>query len=145
MPTLEQLIARHGTDVLEHLDRQIDIPVTDRPQIQGDVSVLPVSTAAAARTLVPPDGVAVVRGAGGNTHSLHGDGRIWYDPAPGDGRDGRGNPASLALGTLTVPAGSTAWLAHPEHGYLGIAPGTYRIGRQREHDPRVRNARVVAD
>jgi hypothetical protein len=143
VPTLEQLIARHGTDVLEHLDRQVDIPVTDRPQIQGDVSVLPMPTAARARTPVPPDGVAVIHGAnGGNTHSLHGDGRIWYDPAPADGR---GNPASLALGTLTVPAGSTAWLAHPEHGYLGIAPGTYRIGRQREHDPRARESRLLAD
>jgi hypothetical protein len=139
VPTLEQLIARHGTDVLEHLDRQVDIPVTDQPQIQGDVSVLPVSTAARARTPVPPEGVPVVRGNGGNTHSLHGDGRIWYDPAPDDAGGG------LALGTLTVPAGSTAWLAHPEHGYLGIAPGTYRIGRQREHDPRARATRLLAD
>jgi hypothetical protein len=138
VPTLEQLIARHGADVLEHLDRQVDIPVTDQPQIQGDVSVLPMSTAARARTPVPPEGVAVIRGvSGGNTHSLHGDGRIFFDPTSGDDE-------SLALGTLTVPEGSTAWLAHPEHGYLGIAPGTYRIGRQREHEPR-REARFVAD
>jgi hypothetical protein len=138
VPTLEQLIARHGTDVLEHLDRQVDIPVTDRPQIQGDVSVLPMPTAARARTPVPPDGVAVIHGAnGGNTHSLHGDGRIWYDPSTDE--DG------LTLGILTVPAESTAWLAHPEHGYLGIAPGTYRIGRQREHDPRARESRLLAD
>jgi hypothetical protein len=138
VPTLAELIARHGADVLEHLDRQVDIPVTDQPQIQGDVSVLPVSAAARASTPVPPEGVAVIRGAsGGNTHSLHGDGQIWYDPAPGD-------TGGMMLGTLTVPAGSTAWLAHPEHGYLGIAPGTYRIGRQREHEPH-REVRFVAD
>ena len=32
-----------------------------------------------------------------------------------------------------MPDGSTAVLAHPEHGFLEIAPGTYRVGRQREY------------
>ena len=131
MQTLHQLITRHGSDVLEHLDRQATIPVTDAPQIQGDVSILPV-TRVAATTPVGPAGVAVVRGEnGGNTHSLHGDGPILFDAFTGGG---------MILGILTVPAGSTAWLAHPEHGYMGIAPGTYSIGRQREQADEIRMA-----
>ena len=33
---------------------------------------------------------------------------------------------------------STAYLAHPEHGYTGIGPGTYRISRQREQADEIR-------
>jgi hypothetical protein len=40
--------------------------------------------------------------------------------------------ALLLLGVLTVPPGSVAYLAHPEHAYAGIAPGTYELRRQRE-------------
>jgi hypothetical protein len=131
--TLDELITRHGTDVLDHLDRQVSIPVTDRPQIQGDVAILPV-TRVAATTPVSPAGVAVVRGEnGGNTHSLHGDGPVFYDAFTGGG---------MTLGILTIPAGSTAWMAHPEHGYMGIAPGNYSIGRQREQADAIR---IVAD
>jgi len=142
MPTLEQLIARHGADVLahvlEHYDREVDIPVTDQPQIQGDVSVLPVThlDIPRARTPLPAGGVAVMRGVnGGNTHSLHGDGPVRYDPVTSGG--------GLILGVLTVPDGATAWLAHPEHGYLRIGPGTYEIGRQREEFGT--DQRLVAD
>lgn len=125
MRTLEQLISEHDTDVLDHLDRQVTVPVTDRPQVQGDVSILPVTTGQAT-TPVPRAGVAVVRGeSGGNTHSLHGSPSAFFDAAPAGGR-------SVVLGLLTVPEGSEAYLAHPEHGYMGIGPGTYRIGRQRE-------------
>ena len=59
---------------------------------------------------------------GGNTHALHADGECYYD-ATEDG---------LTLGVLTVTEGASALLSHPEHGYLSITPGTYRIGRQRE-------------
>jgi hypothetical protein len=123
--TMEELITEHGTDVLDYLDRQVAVPVSGQPQVQGDVSILPVTTGEATKA-VPRAGVPVVRGeSGGNTHSLHGSPTAFFDPAPADGR-------SLTLGTLTVPEGSEAYLAHPEHGYMGIAPGTYRIGRQRE-------------
>lgn len=118
---LNELINRYSTDVLEHLDREVNIPVLDTPQIQGDVSILPVTTAPAT-TPIPRPGVAVVRGEiGGNTHSLHGDG--FFDFAAGEG---------LVLGTLTVPDGGEVHMAHPEHGFMGFAPGTYRVGRQRE-------------
>lgn len=125
MRTLEQLISEHDTDVLDHLDRQVTVPVTDQPQVQGDVSILPVTTQPAS-TPIPRAGVAVVRGeSGGNTHSLHGSPSAFFDAAPVRDR-------SLVLGTLTVPEWSEAYIAHPEHGFMGIAPGTYRIGRQRE-------------
>lgn len=124
--TLGQLETLTSTRVLNHLDREATIPVVTRAACQGDVSVLRVTTAAAA-TLLSRAGVAVVRGeAGGNTHSLHADGAgVCWDLS--DGGDGE-----LVLGTLTVPDGATAFLLHPEHGGMAIAPGTYRVGRQRE-------------
>ena|SRR6266536_3112022 len=123
MRTMQSLIEEHGTEVLDYLDRQVTVPVLDSGQIQGDVSILPVTTQPATIP-IPKAGIAVVRGeSGGNTHSLHGSPTAFFDPAAGDG---------LTLGTLTVPAGSQAYMAHPEHGFMGIAAGTYRIGRQRE-------------
>lgn len=125
MRTLDSLITEHGTEVLDYLDRQVTVPVTNAPQVQGDVSILPVTTQPA-MTPLPKSGVAVVRGeSGGNTHSLHASPAAFFDAAPQRDR-------SLILGTLTVPEGSEAYLAHPEHGFMGIAPGTYQIGRQRE-------------
>ena len=122
--TVDEAVARFGVEVLDHLDRQVAVPVLSGAQCQGDVSVLPVAGEPAV-TALRAAGVPVVRGeAGGNTHSLHGDGPgVCFDAAPEGG---------LALGVLTVPEGSAAYLAHPEHGYLGVGPGTYRVGRQRE-------------
>ena len=123
--------AQASTDVrvLEHLDAEAAIPVvSDRPALQGDVSVLPTPDANPAVTPMPAR-VDVVRGeAGGNTHSLHPmHGACMWDAHTPSGM------SDLALGTLTVPLGSSALLAHPEHGFLQFAPGTYRIGRQREY------------
>lgn len=122
---LSEAISKYDTEVLEHLDRDAAVPTITKAGMQGDVSILRV-TKKAATVPVPAAGVAVVRGEnGGNTHSLHGDGPIFWDVAPQT--DG-----ALLLGRLTVPTDSEAVLAHPEHGYLVIAPGTYEIGRQRE-------------
>lgn len=129
MRTLDQLITTHGVDVDPHLDRQASIPVCTGLVRQGDIIVIPAALLEAAEVVakqVPAAGFPVVRGeAGGNTHLLLGDGPVFYAPAPA--RDG-----SLELGALTVPDGSTAFLAHPEHGYVGVAPGRYVIRRQRE-------------
>lgn len=126
MITLSELETLAATRVLDHLDREATLPIVTRAACQGDVSVLRVTTPPAT-TALPQAGHPVVRGeAGGNTHSLHaasGSG-VCFDLA--DGRD------ELALGTLTVPDGAEAYLLHPEHGGMAIAPGTYRIGRQRE-------------
>lgn len=122
MRTLAALIDEHAVDVLDHLDRQASVPVLTDPQAQGDVSVLPDPDGTPATTPIPTTGVAVVRGEnGGNTHVLLG---------PGAAFDRR--EAGMTVGVLTVPPGGEAFLAHPEHGYTGIGPGTYRIGRQRE-------------
>lgn len=135
MITLAELEQQTGVTVFDHLIREAEVPVVTRAACQGDVSVLRV-TKDAATTVLPPAGFPVVRGeAGGNTHSLHGDGPVFFDPAAG--RDGE-----LLLGRLTVPDGSQAVLAHPEHGFLTIASGTWEIGRQREY---AGEWRMVAD
>lgn len=132
------LIDRHGVEIDPHLDREALVPVSCGLQRQGDVIVIPaaiVPPPSNAQTPVPRAGVAVVRGeAGGNTHLLLADGPVLYDPAP---------PASaLTLGVLTVGAGATAYLAHPEHGYAGIGVGVYTVRRQREQADEIR---IVAD
>lgn len=120
---LSEAIDKYDTAVFDWLARDAEVPVVTTAACQGDVSILRVTTKAAT-TPMPAAGVPVVRGEnGGNTHSLHGVG--FWDWAPE--REG-----SLVLGTLTVAPGEQVVLAHPEHGYLEIAPGTYRIGRQRE-------------
>lgn len=137
MRKTQDLIDQHGVDVDPHLDRDALVPVSTGLQRQGDVIVIPAvvanrSTANATRA-VPQAGVPVVRGeAGGNTHLLLADGPVRYDPAPRD----------LTLGVLTVSDGAVAYLAHPEHGYAGIGPGSYVLRRQREQADEVR---VVQD
>jgi hypothetical protein len=133
--TLSALIDRHGIDVEHHLDRDSLVPVHIGPQRQGDVLVLP-RAGKAATTVVPAAGVPVVRGeAGGNTHLLLADGPVFCDVRTPDVRD-------LTLAVVTVPEGSTAYLAHPEHAYSGIGPGRYVIRRQREQADIIR---MVAD
>jgi hypothetical protein len=134
--TLNQAIDRHGVDVLDHLDRQASIPVISRIGRQGDVLIAAKPRGKSATTPLPRDGFPAVRGeAGGNTHLLLGDGNVFYDPRAASAAD-------LDLGVLTVADDSTAYLAHPEHGYLGIAPGTYSLRRQREQADELR---MVAD
>jgi len=123
---LSDLIHAHGVDVLDHLDRDMTIPVLTGLQRQGDVIVIP-DAKAVATTRVPAPGAPVVRGEnGGNTHAILAEG-------PGVLVDVRTpSPGNLRVATLTVATGSVAWLAHPEHGYMGIGPGSYTINRQRE-------------
>ena len=124
--TIDSMTTRTGVTVLDHIDPTAEVPVVSVAAAQGDVSILRVTTRPA--TTPMPARVDVVRGeAGGNTHSLHPSGDCFWDAATAR------SVADLTLGTLTVPEGSTAVLAHPEHGFLEVAPGTYRIGRQREY------------
>ncbi len=144
MATLDQLVREHGTDVLGHLDKEIDVPVVTGLQHQGDVSVVPVHMTGdpfrRATAPLPARGTAVVDGAlsGGHDHVLHpgfSAAHVLFDPATP-------SPQSLALGLLTVPDGETAYLAHPEHGYSGIGAGTYELRRKREA---AEGERLVAD
>ena len=124
--TLADAIARFDVDVLAHLDRAASVPMITKAGRQGDVIVLARPTQAPATRPVPADGVTVVRGEnGGNTHLLLAEGDVFFNPLPA-------NAWQLDIGRLTVAEGATAYLAHPEHAYLGISPGTYTIRRQRE-------------
>lgn len=125
--TLAHAIARHGVEVHDHLDRDALVPVLSGVQFQGDVAVVPGTRKGV--DPVPREGVAVVRGEnGGNTHLLLADGDVkWTARTEG-----------LVLGFLTVAEGATAYLAHPEHAYSGIGPGTYELRRQREQADEIR-------
>jgi hypothetical protein len=133
--TLADAITRFDVDVHEHLDRDEIVPVLAGLQRQGDVIVVP-SPRTLATTPVPQAGHPVVRGEnGGNTHLLLASGEVCFDQRTASATD-------LTLGTLSVGPDAEAFLAHPEHGYLGIAPGSYEIRRQREQADELR---LVAD
>lgn len=122
----------HGVAVPEHLEADAEIPLICGLQVQGDIAIVPTRPGLDTGTPVPPAGVPVVRGeAGGNTHLLVADGAVSWRPA-----------SDVELGTVTVDDGAAAYLLHPEHGANGLAPGTYRLRRQREQADQIR---TVAD
>lgn len=135
MATTAEMIESTGVDVITAQDRELDIPVLAGLQRQGDVLVRPAKVPAT--TPVPAAGTPVVRGENnGNTHAIYAaDGPVFCDPIAGSATD-------LRVACLSVPEGSTAYLGHPEHGYMGIAPGAYEIRRQREM---AEELRMVAD
>lgn len=109
-----------GTEFYDYLDAEAAIPTVTTAACQGDVSILRVTTGPAI-TPMPKTGVVVAQsGQGGHAHTLTGSGM--FD------RTDRG----LVVGTLTVPQDGEVLMTHPEHGAFLIAPGTYRIGTQRE-------------
>lgn len=135
--TIADLTARTGVTTTTGHDLGFGIPVLTGAQRQGDVLLVPAPDSDPATTPVPATGTPVVRGEnGGNTHTVFADGPDVtcdvYDP----------NPTNLRVAILTVPAGSTAYLAHPEHAFNGIGPGTYEVRRQRELADQLR---IVAD
>ena len=138
MQTLEQLINTFEVDTDEHLDRDALVPVNSGLQRQGDVIVIPTSEVAVVGNKVVPvpgAGIPVVRGEnGGNTHLLLAMGEVNYLPIE--------DTSTLNVGVFVVTEGAVAYLAHPEHGYMGIAPGTYTVRRQREQADEIRQ---VAD
>lgn len=135
MATTTQMIEATGVHVCTEQDFDIDIPVLSGVQRQGDVLVRPADVTATKP--VPAAGTPVVRGeSGGNTHAIvPADGPVFCDVNAGSARD-------LRVAVLSVPEGSTAYLSHPEHGFMGIAPGNYEIRRQREMAEEIR---MVAD
>jgi hypothetical protein len=134
--TLGQLIDKHGFDVFDHLDRDLEIPVHAGLQAQGDLFIIPADPNRGSRqgTAVPPDGIAVIDALnGGHEHRLFAGqpGTAFFTPAGASRQD-------IGLLECTEPA----YIAHPEHAYTGIAPGTYRLRRQREQAD---EERLVAD
>ena len=134
--TLGQLIEKHGFDVLDHLDRDLEVPVHAGLQAQGDLFIVPADPKGVSRqgAAVPLDGIAVIEGlSGGHEHRLFAGqpGSAFFTPAGAKGQD-------IGLLECTEPA----YIAHPEHAYAGIAPGTYTLRRQREQAD---EERFVAD
>jgi hypothetical protein len=136
--TLAQLIDAHGFDVLDHLDREAEIPVLDGLQAQGDLFVIPHAAkgrhAADRAQDVPATGIPVIEAAGGgHEHRLFAGspGTAWWTPAASGSQD---------IGVLECA--EPAYLLHPEHGATGIAPGAYVLRRQREQAD---EERLVAD
>jgi hypothetical protein len=136
MATTTQMIEATGVQVISAQDFDLEIPVLAGTQRQGDVLVTP-TIGILPLTKVPAAGTPVVRGeSGGNTHTIiAADGPVYCDAATP-------SPRSLRVALLSVPEGSAAYLAHPEHGFMGIAPGSYEIRRQREMAEEIR---MVAD
>jgi hypothetical protein len=142
--TLGQLIDKHGFDVLDHLDRGLEIPVHAGLQAQGDLFIIPAGPdlggpagpdfGGRQGTAVPLAGIAVIEAVnGGHEHRLFAGqpGTAFFTPAGASGPD-------IGFLECTEPA----YIAHPEHAYAGIAPGTYTLRRQREH---AGEERLVAD
>jgi hypothetical protein len=116
-PTLGQLIEQRGFDVLDHLDRDLEIPVHAGLQAQGDLFIIPADANHGSResAAVSPDGIAVIEAVnGGHEHRLFAGqpGTALFTPAGASGQD-------IGLLECTEPA----YIAHPEHAYAGIAPG----------------------
>ena len=134
MATTAEMTTATGVSVVTTVD-DIDIPILSGLQRQGDVMVIPADVTAT--TPVPASGIPLVRGEnGGNTHAVYAaDGPVFCDTLAGSATD-------LRVALLVVPDGSTAYLGHPEHGFMGIGPGNYELRRQREMADELR---MVAD
>ncbi|GLW89560.1 hypothetical protein [Actinokineospora globicatena] len=127
---LDQLLDHTGLSVLDHLEREVTIPVVDGVQAQGDLIVIPAAMVGtvteniwARWTPVPPQGADLLRSTNGaNPHTLVGEACHWTT-AVND---------NLALAVALVRNTEPAYLIHPEHGGTGIAPGRWVVRRQRE-------------
>ena len=134
MRTLAALIAEHGVDVHDHLDRD-DIVPARRLAVPGRRRGHPPSSRLRWAPSGPRRWDPRGRGEAGRQHA----------PAARVRRRPRWSPVDrvgLDLGVLTVADGAVGYLAHPEHGYLGIGPGRYMLRRRRDRPAR---SRMVAD
>ena len=132
MQTLANVVEATGFGVLDHLDKQVEVPVVAGMQAQGDLFVIP-TTQSAGSEVVPLEGIPVIEAiGGGHEHRLFAGeaGTAYFRPLH-RGAD---------IGVLKCDA--PAYLLHPEHGATGIAPGTYMLRRQREQ---AEEERLVAD
>ena len=129
---LSDLLDRTGLSVLDHLEKQVVVPVVDGLQAQGDLIVIPYDLILTVTTWgdgdwrqVPPEGVELVRGvAGNNPHTLVAD--------PGSCRWTSAVRDPLGLAIAVFRNVTPAYLVHPEHGGSGVAPGTWLVRRQQE-------------
>lgn len=123
--------------MLEHLEADLEVPVLDGLQAQGDLLIVPAAGRAqtiAALKPVPAEGVAVIAAVGsGHEHRL-------FAGSPGTVLWALSTRGGQDIGLLRVD--EPAYILHPEHGATGVAPGTYVLRRQREQAD---EERLVAD
>lgn len=107
----------------------LDPPVWDGPQAQGDVAVLPWPdfmsphqrhAHVTATVRLPRRGLCLL-----GTHTVLSEtgARSRWAPWPTEGLP--------TLGTLVVPAGAVCRIAHDTHADLRVGPGVYAVRRQR--------------
>jgi hypothetical protein len=141
---LATLLDASGLSVLDHLEREADIPVLDGLQAQGDLLVIPADLVHVVRLPrgvhllpLPATGAELVRGvAGNNPHTLVADrDTCWWTAHAHD-------PLGLAIAVFENIA--PAYLVHPEHGGTGIAPGRWIVRRQQERG-NLAVRRLIAD
>jgi hypothetical protein len=135
--TLAQITAAHGFEVLAHLEADLEVPVNDGLQAQGDLLIVPFPgyRVNGTKAAVAAAGVPVIEAVGsGNEHRLFAGvpETAWFTPGSHQGMQD--------IGVLECT--SPAYVLHPEHGATGIAPGTYVLRRQREQAD---EERLVAD
>lgn len=142
---LAELLDRTGLEVLDHLEKQVTIPVIDGPQAQGDLIVVPLDMVGPVTARpwarwreVPVDGVELVRGVNGNNpHTLVADtGTCRWTTDVGDP-----TRLGIALFENTEPV----FLIHPEHGGSGVAPGRWLVRRQQERGAFRGQSVLIAD
>ena len=142
---LAELLDRYGLDVLDHLEREVTIPVVDGLQAQGDLIVIPLDLFDAneirpSGTWRPvwPGGVELVRAEDGNNpHTLIATaGQCLWTNSVWD---------HTGLGIAVFENTEPVYLVHPEHGGSGIAAGRWLVRRQRERGVTGRGNVLVAD
>lgn len=135
---IEQIAGRKCYDHVSDLFADVEVPILDEPQCQGDLLIVPVKrTAGAGAEDVPAAGVDVIAPVdGGHAHTLVAPdgGCVAHVREPVDAND-------LVLATVTTDR--PVYLLHAEHGATGLAAGNWEIRGQREFD--AAEARRVAD
>lgn len=118
------VLARYGIADLALEFPELEVPVITGNQCQGDVMIVKITRPHKGKPI--GRGIEVIRSeAGGNTHTLHGDGTWEANP--------RASVADLVQGWVTVPVDGEAFLVHTEeHSALGIGSGIYEVRTQRE-------------
>lgn len=134
MNTASTVLTRAG---INDLPAEYDIPILSGLSRQGDVIVVPVDHGSGKTATQPVPAAGIILVAGQHEHRLMGEDVRW---AP-SGREG----TDVGM----VVARKPAYLVHTagpdrlgEHDALGLAPGCYRVTRQREQAD---VQRIVAD
>lgn len=102
---------------------------------QGDILLMSCSRVpSGAREIAPESGrVILARGeTTGHAHAFAAD-RVRYFREDGSGQ-----------GFVVISGASTVDLTHEEHTTLRVAPGAYRVVRQREYEPKA-HPRTMSD